>query len=55
MELNEYLADVAGDVDLAIHRYFGNPYGELAKASAHLLTAGGRGSGPRCSSSPQIP
>jgi len=42
MELNEYLADVAGDVDLAIHRYFGNPFGELAKASAHLLTAGGK-------------
>ncbi|MGA2934059.1 MAG: polyprenyl synthetase family protein [Methanomicrobiales archaeon] len=42
MELSEYLADVAGDVDLAIHRYFGTPYGELAKASAHLLTAGGK-------------
>jgi geranylgeranyl diphosphate synthase type I len=33
---------VAGDVDLAIHRHFGNPYGELATASAHLLTAGGK-------------
>jgi geranylgeranyl diphosphate synthase type I len=42
MELSEYLADVARDVDLAIHRHFGNPYGELAKASAHLLTAGGK-------------
>jgi len=42
MELTEYLADVAQDVDLAIHRNFGNPYGELAKASAHLLTAGGK-------------
>jgi geranylgeranyl diphosphate synthase type I len=42
MELSEYLADVAKDVDLAIHRTFGNPYGELAKASAHLLTAGGK-------------
>jgi geranylgeranyl diphosphate synthase type I len=42
MELSEYLAGVAGDVDLAIHRSFGNPYGELAKASAHLLTAGGK-------------
>ena len=42
MELSEYLADVAKDVDLAIQRYYGNPYGELAKASAHLLTAGGK-------------
>jgi geranylgeranyl diphosphate synthase type I len=42
MELSEYLADVAKDVDLAIHRSFGNPYGELARASAHLLTAGGK-------------
>jgi len=42
MELSEYLADVARDVDLAIHRHFGNPYGELAKASAHLLLAGGK-------------
>jgi len=42
MELSEYLADVAKDVDLAIHHHFGNPYGELAKASAHLLTAGGK-------------
>ncbi|HVN66662.1 MAG TPA: polyprenyl synthetase family protein [Methanomicrobiales archaeon] len=42
MELSGYLADVAADVDLAIHRHFGNPYGELAKASAHLLTAGGK-------------
>ncbi|HUK37887.1 MAG TPA: polyprenyl synthetase family protein [Methanomicrobiales archaeon] len=42
MELPEYLADVAKDVDLAIHRNFGTPYGELAKASAHLLTAGGK-------------
>jgi geranylgeranyl diphosphate synthase type I len=42
MELSEYLAEVAKDVDLAIHRHFGNPYGELAKASAHLLTAGGK-------------
>jgi geranylgeranyl diphosphate synthase type I len=42
MELSEYLAEVARDVDLAIHRHFGNPYGDLAKASAHLLTAGGK-------------
>jgi geranylgeranyl diphosphate synthase, type I len=42
MELSEYLADVAKDVDLAIHHNFGNPYGELAKAAAHLLTAGGK-------------
>ncbi|HXW99076.1 MAG TPA: polyprenyl synthetase family protein, partial [Methanomicrobiales archaeon] len=42
MDLPEYLADVAKDVDLAIHRNFGTPYGELAKASAHLLTAGGK-------------
>jgi len=42
MELPEYLAEVAKDVDLAIHRHFGTPYGELAKASSHLLTAGGK-------------
>ncbi len=42
MDLNEYLQEVAQDVDLAIGRYFGNPYGELAKASSHLLTAGGK-------------
>jgi len=42
MDLNEYLKDVAKDVDLAIGRYFGNPYGELARASGHLLTAGGK-------------
>lgn len=42
MELSEYLKGVAEDVDQAIRRYYGNPYGELAKASAHLLTAGGK-------------
>jgi geranylgeranyl diphosphate synthase type I len=42
MELSEYLAEVARDVDLAIHHTFGSPYGELARASAHLLTAGGK-------------
>ena len=42
MELRDYLADVAQEVDLAIHRHYGNPYGDLAKASAHLLTAGGK-------------
>ncbi|HVP25011.1 MAG TPA: polyprenyl synthetase family protein [Methanomicrobiales archaeon] len=42
MELSEYLSEVARDVDQAIHHNFGNPYGELAKASAHLLTAGGK-------------
>ncbi|HMA05411.1 MAG TPA: polyprenyl synthetase family protein [Methanomicrobiales archaeon] len=42
MQLTEYLHGVAEDVDLAIHHHFGNPYGELAKASAHLLTAGGK-------------
>jgi geranylgeranyl diphosphate synthase type I len=42
MELSDYLAEVAQDVDLAIQRHYGNPYGELAKASAHLLTAGGK-------------
>jgi geranylgeranyl diphosphate synthase type I len=42
MELSEYLEGVAQDVDLALQRTFGNPYGELAKASAHLLLAGGK-------------
>jgi geranylgeranyl diphosphate synthase type I len=42
MDLSDYLADVARDVDLAINRHYGNPYGDLAEASAHLLTAGGK-------------
>jgi len=42
MELNEYLAMVGERVDRLIDRYFGDPVGELNKASAHLLTAGGK-------------
>jgi geranylgeranyl diphosphate synthase type I len=42
MELQEYLKNVAQDIDLMIIRYFGHPYGPLQEASAHLLSAGGK-------------
>ncbi|ACL17653.1 polyprenyl synthetase family protein [Methanosphaerula palustris] len=42
MELIEYLEKVGNQVDRLIDRYFGDPVGELNKASAHLLTAGGK-------------
>ena len=42
MELIEYLEMVEEQVDRLIDRYFGAPVGELNKASAHLLTAGGK-------------
>ncbi len=42
MELQEYLKNVAQDMDLMISRYFGTPYGPLQEASAHLLSAGGK-------------
>ncbi len=42
MELIEYLEKVEEQVDRLIDRYFGAPVGELNKASAHLLTAGGK-------------
>jgi geranylgeranyl diphosphate synthase type I len=42
MELQEYLKNVAQDMDLMISRYFGTPYGQLQEASAHLLAAGGK-------------
>jgi geranylgeranyl diphosphate synthase type I len=42
MELQEYLKNVAQDIDLMIIRYFGHPYGALQEASAHLLSAGGK-------------
>ena len=41
-ELPPYLESVAKDIDLMIDRYFVNKVGELNKASAHLLTAGGK-------------
>jgi len=41
-ELLPYLESVAKDIDLMIDRYFVNKVGELNKASAHLLMAGGK-------------
>ena len=41
-ELSPYLDSVARDIDLMIDRYFVNKAGELNKASAHLLAAGGK-------------
>jgi len=42
MKLEEYLESVADDVDLELNRLFGSAPGQLNKASAHLLTAGGK-------------
>ena len=42
MDLNEFLDSTALQVDRLIYRYFGNVTGELGKASAHLLLAGGK-------------
>jgi len=41
-ELSPYLKSVARQIDSMIDRYFGDSVGELNKASAHLLTAGGK-------------
>jgi geranylgeranyl diphosphate synthase type I len=41
-ELPPYLESVAKDIDRMIDRYFVNKVGELNKASAHLLAAGGK-------------
>jgi geranylgeranyl diphosphate synthase, type I len=41
-ELSPYLESVARRIDQQIDLYFGNKAGELDKASAHLLTAGGK-------------
>jgi geranylgeranyl diphosphate synthase, type I len=41
-ELLPYLESVARDIDLMIDRYFVDKVGELNKASAHLLAAGGK-------------
>lgn len=42
MELSEYCATAARSIDVMIDRYFVETFGELNKASAHLLTAGGK-------------
>jgi len=42
MELSEYLETAARSIDVMIDRYFVDTFGELNKASAHLLTAGGK-------------
>ena len=41
-ELLPYLESVAQEIDLMIDRYFIDKVGELNKASAHLLAAGGK-------------
>jgi geranylgeranyl diphosphate synthase type I len=41
-ELSEYLASAARSIDVMIDRYFVDMTGELNKASAHLLVAGGK-------------
>jgi geranylgeranyl diphosphate synthase type I len=41
-ELTPYLETVARQIDIMIDRYFGDSVGDLNKASAHLLTAGGK-------------
>lgn len=42
MELKGYLEETAEQVDKLIDRYFGSPCDDLSRASAHLLTAGGK-------------
>jgi len=42
MDLMQYLDINADNVDKAINRYFGSVFGELYKASVHLLFAGGK-------------
>ena len=41
-ELSPYLASVAATIDHMIDRYFVDRTGDLNKASAHLLAAGGK-------------
>lgn len=41
-DLETYLEATAGTVDMALDRYFGDVFGELYKAGAHLLLAGGK-------------
>ena len=42
MELREYLERTAEDVDKSLFRTYGNVTGQLDRASAHLLIAGGK-------------
>ena len=42
MILKEYLEMNADRIDRMLHRYFGNVHGNLFRASAHLLLAGGK-------------
>lgn len=42
MDLTEYLEQTADNIDRLIHRYFGSSCEDLGRASAHLLTAGGK-------------
>ena len=40
--LEDYLEKNADRIDKALHRYFGDVHGDLFRASAHLLLAGGK-------------
>ena len=42
MKLEEYLEKTAEDIDIELNRLFGSAPGELSRASAHLLLAGGK-------------
>ena len=40
--LEDYLEMNAERIDKVLHRYFGDVHGDLFRASAHLLLAGGK-------------
>jgi len=42
MELKQYLEQTTNKVDSLIHQHFGSACDDLARASAHLLLAGGK-------------
>ncbi len=42
MTLKEYLDKTEDDIDKVLFRYYGNVFGELNRAAAHLLLAGGK-------------
>jgi geranylgeranyl diphosphate synthase type I len=42
MQLSEYLEKSAEEIDKALNRFYGDVFGDLHRASAHLLLAGGK-------------
>ena len=42
MQLSEYMEKTAEEVDKTLHRFYGDVFGDLHRASAHLLLAGGK-------------